>query len=283
MTAVPRSTVGVRAIDVVRFNWPPYVAAMLMSIAGLLAAILAPGALGVAFRIVVGATAVLAATWVVGSIGVAWWVFDHSGVTRWTWLTERIGGAPTRWVNVTTGFDDTSGALHALLPGSQGVTIDLFDVHASHERSILRARAARPPARDAITGRADSLPIGDRWADAVFFLMAAHELRDPGAHVAAFAEARRSLAPKGRIVVVEHLRDIANGLAFGPGVLHFYPRSRWIRAAESGGLTLANEVRLTRFARGFVFEATAGLAAKGSSPPPAAAYHRGHGHPPEPS
>ena len=182
----------------------------------------------------------------------AWWVFDGSQVTRWRWLVGALGAVPRRWVNVTTGFDDTTTALRELFPASAGVTVDLFDPGAPHERSILRARAARPPAEGAISARSAAIPVADGWADAVLFLMAAHELRDVGAHAAAFAEARRILAPGGRIVVVEHLRDVANALAFGPGVLHFVSRRSWIGAATESGLALLDEVRLTPFVRGFV-------------------------------
>ena len=85
--------------------------------------------------------------------------------------------------------------------------------------------------------------------------MAAHELRAPGALAGALAEARRILVPAGRVVVVEHLRDGANALAFGPGVFHFYPSRRWLEVARAADLSLAVELHLTPFVRAFVFEA----------------------------
>jgi SAM-dependent methyltransferase len=97
------------------------------------------------------------------------------------------------------------------------------------------------------------LPLPDKCADAVFLLMAAHEVRDPAVRGSLFLEVARVLAPSGRLVVVEHVRDLANALAFGPGALHFYAPSTWRDAGSGAGLKLTDELRLTPFVRAFVF------------------------------
>ncbi len=40
-----------------------------------------------------------------------------------------------------------------------------------------------------------------------------------------FNEIHRILKKKRPVFLVEHMRDTANFLAFGPGFFHFYPRS----------------------------------------------------------
>ena len=93
-------------------------------------------------------------------------------------------------------------------------------------------------------------------ADVVFGLLAIHELRSDRERSAWFAEARRCLGRGGRVVLVEHLRDSANFLAFGPGFLHFYSRGSWRRAWESAGFRSADEFRVTPWVHVFVLAAS---------------------------
>ena len=76
---------------------------------------------------------------------------------------------------------------------------------------------------------------------------------DPlGLFAAWFAEARRCLRPGGRIVLVEHVRDVANFLAFGPGFLHFHSPESWRHCWEKAGLRLSDRFRVTPWVRVFV-------------------------------
>jgi hypothetical protein len=52
--------------------------------------------------------------------------------------------------------------------------------------------------------------------------------------------------------VVEHLRDWANFLAFGPGFLHFLAEQAWQQAAAAGGLRIEKRLRVTPFVNVFV-------------------------------
>ena len=56
--------------------------------------------------------------------------------------------------------------------------------------------------------------------------------------------------------MIEHMRDPANFLAFGPGFVHFFSRSTWLRALSDAGLSVREEFALTPFLRGFVCRAT---------------------------
>ena len=83
-------------------------------------------------------------------------------------------------------------------------------------------------------------------------LLSAHELRSEEGRGALFTELRRVLGPGGRIVVAEHLRDWANFLAYGPGVLHFHSRRTWLRCFTRHRFDVHAEFSITPFVRIFV-------------------------------
>ena len=89
--------------------------------------------------------------------------------------------------------------------------------------------------------------------DAVFLLFAAHELRLREARDRFFSELFRTLRPAGSLLLLEHLRDRANFMAFGFGALHFLSRNEWLRAAGGAGFKLDREFSITPFVRVFLF------------------------------
>jgi hypothetical protein len=54
-------------------------------------------------------------------------------------------------------------------------------------------------------------------------------------------------------VLVEHSRDWANFLAFGPGFLHFFTERAWRHAAEAASLSIRMHRTITPFVHVFVF------------------------------
>jgi SAM-dependent methyltransferase len=242
---------GVRWVDVLRFNAPLVGAAALAATVGLG---MARAPLPRAIRTAGALGSVAALHLLAGSALAARLVFGPSGVTDYRWLTDALGGAPRRWLNVTTGFDDTTGTLARLWPESTGLAIDRFDVAVPHERALRAARALRPPSGPS-TLPSSELPLPDASVDAVLLLMAAHEVRAPGERRLLFREAARVLEPGGLLIVVEHLRDAANTLVFGPGSLHFERAETWRRAGTDAGLRLDREARRTPFVRSFRFRA----------------------------
>lgn len=94
----------------------------------------------------------------------------------------------------------------------------------------------------------------DNFADNIFVIFAAHEIRDAAERVSFFRELHRSSNSSGKIVVTEHLRDAPNFLAYSIGVFHFLPRSAWCETFRNSGLEICNEVKITPFITTFVLE-----------------------------
>jgi SAM-dependent methyltransferase len=236
------------ARQILRFNWPKYAGAMVLLAMGVMALPLVWGEPWV----VLGVVGVLGALlwWTAASILASHWVYDRSGLFGLGWMSGVVS-RPTRWASVHAGLDEFAVVLRRAL-GEPVAVLDIHDPETMTEGSIRRAAGLLPA--DPRTRRCtfERLEVADESVDAMFVLFAAHELRRHEERAALFREIGRTLAPGGHLLVVEHLRDRAGFIAFGPGVLHFHSRSTWLRAFAAGGLRVVGERRITPFARVFV-------------------------------
>jgi SAM-dependent methyltransferase len=255
-------------VRVIQFNWPKYVgAAAILAAAVLASAAAAPWPAVVALR----AAAVPGAAWTVTSLLATWWVYDHRQV--YEQLTAGLAEVG-EWAAVHAGFDESAPALQAVIgrPPAAVATIELRPgaslrrTRRSGLRSASRAAAARgPAAREAGASPAGALRLAParpeagppaRSAgsfDSVFVTFAAHELRDLAGQRALFGALRDALRPGGRLVVTEHLRDLANFAVYGPGAMHFQRLATWRARAVEAGLTPDSEAAITPFVRRLVW------------------------------
>jgi SAM-dependent methyltransferase len=196
--------------------------------------------------------ALVIAFWTLSSVAVSWYVYDYVGVTRWAWMGARVWPVPQRWANIHAGLDESTTSLRHLFPGTDGATVDIYDPVGMTEPSIALARRLYPATERAEAGRADALPMPDADRDAIFLLFAAHEVRAPEGRTQLLRETCRVLKESGQVVLVEHLRDLPNFLAFGPGFLHFHSGRSWLRSIRDAGFQVEHESRVTPFVHCFV-------------------------------
>ncbi|MFM2326315.1 MAG: hypothetical protein RIR31_517, partial [Bacteroidota bacterium] len=84
-------------------------------------------------------------------------------------------------------------------------------------------------------------------ADIIFLLSAAHEIRSHEEKVLFLKECRRICKPEGKVIMVEHLRDFPNFLAFTIGFAHFFSRNTWKNAFTNAGFSSFRETKFTPF------------------------------------
>lgn len=234
--------------QIIRFNWHYYAAALAALASGFGAALVVSGPARYAILLGLG----LAGFWTLSSVIVSYYVYDLSPLCRWRWLSDLLTPPPRAWLHIHAGHDESSAELRLLFPASEGTVLDIYDPTEMSEPSITRARSRAGPSPGTERASYAALPVMDSACDAAFLIFSAHEIRDPSGRASLFRELRRILRPEGRLVLVEHLRDGWNLLAFGPGFTHFYPRTEWMRLAGEAGFSPSAEHSITPFVHCFI-------------------------------
>jgi SAM-dependent methyltransferase len=184
--------------------------------------------------------------WLVASLGVSHWVYDRSPLARGAWL-DALDASVRDVAVLHAGHDEASTFVSERLPQARLCRFDFFDPTENTELSLQRARQAATPNRETTCVSIARLPLADAALDAALVVFAAHEIRKPERLATFFCELHRVVRPAGTVIVVEHLRDGWNALAYGPGAMHFLSRRTWLRAFAVAGLHVACETRYTPF------------------------------------
>lgn len=233
---------------VILFNWPLYVVALLVVVGLSLISFLPSVDIFVSKIATLILGAVLMQTFF--SLIASHWVYDLSPLRDWSWLAKSVGQSK-RIVLVHAGYDETGGKLATIFPSSEILAVDFYSALERREPSIVRAQKFFPAQVAPIANSLSNWPIPSDSVDLVLVAFAAHEVRDHDKRVVLFKEMRRILAPDGHVILVEHLRDRANFLAYGVGAFHFLANADWIRCIEGAGLLLQTQFKITPFVRVF--------------------------------
>jgi ubiquinone/menaquinone biosynthesis C-methylase UbiE len=238
-------------LQIVRYNWNLYLAAMAICavVVGLVLVIHPP----TAFALLLLLGAVAAVFWLALSLAVSYYVYDRSDLYRWQWIRSRVAPSPRHVVNIHAGLDETSLALQEMYPAAEVTILDIYDPAEMPEPSIARARREARSILASVKADFRRLPLPNASTDLATVIFVAHELRRAASKEALFRELARIVKPGGAVLLVEHLRDAWNLLAFGPGAFHFFPRREWLRVAGATGFELSAEISRTVFVRALVF------------------------------
>jgi ubiquinone/menaquinone biosynthesis C-methylase UbiE len=234
--------------NIIRFNWHFYVLAAMSVFLILLVGNLM-GTL-IFWLCVVLATGILASTSV--SLFVSYYVYDQSDLYGFTWLQQFNKLSTQNVANIHAGFDETSSTLKENFPDARLQVFDFYDASRHTEISIERARKAYPPYNGTVKIATSALPLADNSVDILFNIFALHEVRNRGERIDFLKEQVRALRQDGKVVVVEHLRDVPNFLAYNIGFFHFLSRREWNHNFQQAGLFIDNKFNITPFINVFI-------------------------------
>jgi SAM-dependent methyltransferase len=177
------------------------------------------------------------------------YVYDYSGYYDFNWLKSyNIEDSNSKLIlNINAGFDETSFIIKNLFPQSDLKVFDFYNAERHTEPAIIRARKVSlvyPGTQQIIS---NSIPLKDNSVDIIFLLSAAHEIRSQEEKIEFLKECHRLCKQNGKVIMVEHLRDFPNFLAFSVGFTHFFSKATWKKAFEKAGFSSFGETKFTPF------------------------------------
>lgn len=177
------------------------------------------------------------------------YVYDLSGFYNFDWLRlmklEDVKGKMN--LNINAGFDETSYIIESILPQATLQVYDFYNSKQHTEPAIIRARKVSLVYPNTQQINSNSIPLDDNSVDNIFLISAIHEIRQHDERVQFLKECRRVCKPNGNVLMVEHLRDFPNFLAFTIGFAHFFSKQTWKKAFEEAGFTSFTERKFTPF------------------------------------
>ena len=236
--------------NIVRFNWHLYFLAIILLVCSILFSIYAvPNT-----RLFLKITSVLIFYSVFISLFVSYYIYDFKDFYSLKWIEFIDVENPKNIININAGFDETSAIIENKFQNGNLKVLDFYDSNFNTEISIERARKAYPAHKNTKIVNFSKLSINDNSSDLIFLIFAAHEIRKSKDRIIFLKELNRILENNGKIILVEHLRDLPNFFAFNIGFFHFYSKKTWINDIEKANLKIIKEQKLTFFTSLFILE-----------------------------
>jgi ubiquinone/menaquinone biosynthesis C-methylase UbiE len=181
------------------------------------------------------------------SLAVSYFVYDFSGFYELKWLDQLSIKNHSKIINIHAGFDETSLLLSQKYSDSKLLIYDFYDENKHTEISIKRARKAYPNLKETLKIETAFLPNNDAEINLIFLIFAAHEIRTDPERIEFFKELNRILKPEGQIIIVEHLRDLPNFMAYNFGFFHFLSKKTWSETFTKSSFKIIQKTKHTPF------------------------------------
>ncbi len=177
------------------------------------------------------------------------YVYDFSGYYDLHWLKNIIKDEERikLIININAGFDETSFIIKSKFPKADLNVFDFYNDKQHTEPAIKRARKVSLVYPDTQQIASNSMPLKDNSVDIIFLLSAVHEIRSHEEKIRFLKECHRICKADAQVIMVEHLRDFPNFLAFSVGFTHFFSRAVWKNAFERAGFSTFQETKFTPY------------------------------------
>lgn len=184
------------------------------------------------------------------------YVYDFSSYYNFDWFKELniLDDLQTQIININAGFDETSFSIEKKFPKSSLQVFDFYNEKKHTESAIIRARKVSRLYPNTMQINTNHIPLKANSVHVVFLLSAIHEMRKDEEKIVFLKECKRVCTPKGKVIVVEHLRDIPNFFAFSVGFTHFFSKNTWLKVFEQAQFTSISERKFTPFMSIFKIE-----------------------------
>ena len=186
------------------------------------------------------------------SLLITYIVYDYSNLYTLNYLNFLNIKPTDSLVNINAGFDEFSFIISDKFKTKNLIVFDFYNPDEHTEISIERARKVSKIYPNTILIETSKLPLKENSIDFIFLFFAAHEIRNLQERIVFFQEIEKSLKHNGKVIVVEHLRNLQNFIAYTIGFFHFLPKKEWRKTFLSSDLIIKTETKMTPFVSVFI-------------------------------
>jgi hypothetical protein len=237
-------------INIIRFNWHFYLIAGFIIAFLFTSSALIPNELSNIVYVII--ILILVALFL--SLAISFYVYDYSGLYKFKWLDNLSVHSKSKIANIHAGFDETSLTFRHRYPQADLTVFDFYDPKKHTEVSIERARKAYEPYLDTKPINTDFIPLTANSTDLSFNIFSLHEIRNREERINFLKRQHTYLKDDGRCIIVEHLRDLPNFIAYNIGFFHFLSEHEWKNNFLMAGFEIENVIKVTPFVSVFILK-----------------------------
>jgi hypothetical protein len=237
-------------LNVVKFNWHFYALAFIITIFLLTSIQLIPQKY--TFFCYFISSFILISTLI--SLVVTYYIYDYSKIYNLNFIDYLNIKSTDNLITINAGFDEFSFIISNKFKTKNLQVFDFYDSKKHTEISIERARKISKIYPNTKSIETSKIPVGENSIDFIFLLFAAHEIRNQHERIVFFQEIEKKLTQSGKVIVLEHLLNFPNFVAYTIGFFHFLSKKEWQKTFQNSNLQIQSETKITPFLSLFILQ-----------------------------